>query len=76
VLYAILTLVSIGVPMLMSRRWRREGPAAEDAEQVPYGPSPVGAAPAGAAPAGAPPAEAPPAEAPRSGPRAPGGGAS
>ena len=40
VLYAILTLVSIGVPMLMSRRWRREGPADEDAEQVPYGPSP------------------------------------
>ena len=37
-LYAILTLVSIGVPMLMSRRWRREGPDEEDAEQVPYGP--------------------------------------
>jgi cytochrome bd ubiquinol oxidase subunit I len=39
VLYAILTLVSIGVPMIMSRRWRRETPAEEDAEQVPYGPS-------------------------------------
>jgi cytochrome bd ubiquinol oxidase subunit I len=39
VLYAILTVVSIGVPMIMSRRWRREGPAEEDAEQVPYGPA-------------------------------------
>ena len=39
VLYAILTVVSIGVPMIMSRRWRREGPGEEDAEQVPYGPS-------------------------------------
>jgi len=38
-LYAILTVVSIGIPMIMSRRWRREGPAEEDAEQVPYGPS-------------------------------------
>ena len=38
-LYAILTVVSIGTPMIMSRRWRREGPAEEDAEQVPYGPS-------------------------------------
>jgi cytochrome d ubiquinol oxidase subunit I len=38
VLYAVLTLVSIGVPMIMSRRWRRETPAEEDAEQVPYGP--------------------------------------
>jgi cytochrome d ubiquinol oxidase subunit I len=44
VLYAILTLVSIGVPMLMSRRWRREGPADEDDEQVPYGPSSSGSA--------------------------------
>jgi len=50
VLYAILTLVSIGVPMIMSRRWRREGPADEDAEQVPYGPS---SAPASALGAGA-----------------------
>jgi cytochrome d ubiquinol oxidase subunit I len=47
VLYAILTLVSIGIPLIMSRRWRREGPADEDAEQVPYGPAPGAAAPAG-----------------------------
>jgi cytochrome bd ubiquinol oxidase subunit I len=40
VLYAILTVVSIGIPMIMSRRWRRETPAEEAAEQVPYGPSP------------------------------------
>jgi cytochrome bd ubiquinol oxidase subunit I len=40
VLYAILTAVSIGVPMIMSRRWRREAPAEEETEQVPYGPSP------------------------------------
>jgi len=53
VLYAILTVVSIGVPMIMSRRWRRETPAEEEAEQVPYGPSPAGASPAGASPAGA-----------------------
>jgi cytochrome d ubiquinol oxidase subunit I len=48
-LYAVLTLVSIGVPMLMSRRWRREAPGEEEGEQVPYGPSPIRAA---AAPAG------------------------
>jgi cytochrome d ubiquinol oxidase subunit I len=54
VLYAILTVVSIGIPMIMSRRWRRETPAEEEAEQVPYGPAPVGAHPAGpqAPPAG------------------------
>ncbi len=46
-LYAILTVVSIGVPMIMSRRWRQETPAEEEAEQVPYGPSPAGASPAG-----------------------------
>jgi cytochrome bd ubiquinol oxidase subunit I len=40
-LYAILTVVSIGVPMIMSRRWRREAPAEEEAEQVPYGPAPA-----------------------------------
>jgi cytochrome bd ubiquinol oxidase subunit I len=51
VLYAILTVVSIGVPMIMSRRWRREAPAEEEAEQVPYGPAPAGA---GAAPGGSP----------------------
>jgi hypothetical protein len=49
VLYAILTVVSIGIPMIMSRRWRRETPTEEEAEQVPYGPSP---ARAGASPAG------------------------
>jgi cytochrome bd ubiquinol oxidase subunit I len=43
VLYAILTVISIGVPMIMSRRWRRETPAEEEAEQVPYCPSPAGA---------------------------------
>jgi cytochrome bd ubiquinol oxidase subunit I len=43
VLYAILTVISIGVPMIMSRRWRRETPAEEEAEQVPYGPAPAGA---------------------------------
>jgi cytochrome d ubiquinol oxidase subunit I len=48
-LYAILTAVSIGVPMIMSRRWRRETPAEEQAEQVPYGPAPAGA---GVSPAG------------------------
>ncbi|HTW04329.1 MAG TPA: cytochrome ubiquinol oxidase subunit I [Streptosporangiaceae bacterium] len=48
VLYAILTVVSIGVPMIMSRRWRRESPADEEAEQVPYGPSPASAPDAGA----------------------------
>jgi cytochrome d ubiquinol oxidase subunit I len=41
-LYAILTVVSIGVPVIMSRRWRREPPAEEEAEQVPYGPVPTG----------------------------------
>jgi len=39
-LYAILTVVSIGVPMIMSRRWRQGTPAEEEAEEVPYGPSP------------------------------------
>jgi cytochrome bd ubiquinol oxidase subunit I len=41
VVYAILTVISIGVPMIMSRRWRQETPAEEEAEQVPYGPSPA-----------------------------------
>ena len=44
-------VVSIGVPMIMSRRWRRETAAEEEAEQVPYGPAPAGA-PAGDASAG------------------------
>jgi cytochrome d ubiquinol oxidase subunit I len=52
-LYAILTVVSIGVPMIMSRRWRRAGPAEEDAEQVPYGPSSADVVGAGASGAGA-----------------------
>jgi cytochrome bd ubiquinol oxidase subunit I len=38
-LYAILTVVSIGVPTFMSRRWRQGAPAEEQAEQVPYGPT-------------------------------------
>jgi cytochrome d ubiquinol oxidase subunit I len=42
VLYAIMTVVSIGVPMIMSRRWMRERPGEEEAEQVPYGPPPAG----------------------------------
>jgi cytochrome bd ubiquinol oxidase subunit I len=46
-LYAVLTAVTISVPMIMSRRWRRETPAEEEAEQVPYGPSPARASPAG-----------------------------
>jgi cytochrome bd ubiquinol oxidase subunit I len=49
VLYTILTVVSIGVPMIMSRRWRRESPADEEAEQVPYGPEPARASSAGSA---------------------------
>jgi hypothetical protein len=34
-------MVSIGVPMIMSRRWLAERPADEEAEQVPYGPPPA-----------------------------------
>jgi cytochrome bd ubiquinol oxidase subunit I len=47
VLYAVLTVVSIGVPMVMSRRWRRGAPAEEETEQVPYGPAPAAATPGG-----------------------------
>jgi cytochrome d ubiquinol oxidase subunit I len=54
-LYAILTVVAIGIPMIMSRRWRREAPAEEEAEQVPYGPSPARAGVSAARPT-APPA--------------------
>jgi cytochrome d ubiquinol oxidase subunit I len=46
-LYLVLSLVSVGVPYVMSRRWRREDPDAEDAEdaeQTPYGPPPDNAA--------------------------------
>jgi cytochrome d ubiquinol oxidase subunit I len=52
-LYAILTVVSIGVPMIMSRRWRQGAPAEEEAQQVPYGPAPAGAAAGAEAGAGA-----------------------
>jgi cytochrome d ubiquinol oxidase subunit I len=48
-LYAVLTVATIGILLIMSRRWRREAPAEEEVEQVPYGPPPAGA---GAAPAG------------------------
>jgi cytochrome bd ubiquinol oxidase subunit I len=49
VLYSILTVVSIGIPMVMSRRWRQETPVEEEAEEVPYGPSPAGAMPGASA---------------------------
>jgi cytochrome d ubiquinol oxidase subunit I len=65
VLYAILTVVSIGVPVVMSRRWRQGTAAEEEAEQVPYGPSP-----AWASPASLPPPPAAP-EASSGGPQAP-----
>jgi hypothetical protein len=42
-----LTVVSIGVPLIMSRRWRQGLPAEEEAERVPYGPPPARASPAG-----------------------------
>jgi cytochrome d ubiquinol oxidase subunit I len=44
VLYAVLTGVTLGVPWLMSRRWRRQLPPAEDDEPIPYGP-PLAAVP-------------------------------
>lgn len=37
-IYAALTGVSIGVPWLMGRRWRREDPRVEEYETTPYGP--------------------------------------
>lgn len=37
-IYAVLTGVSIGVPWLMSHRWRREDPRLEEYETTPYGP--------------------------------------
>jgi cytochrome d ubiquinol oxidase subunit I len=55
-LYAVLTIVAVGVPMIMSRRWR-QGPAAEEeAEEVPYGPAPAqpGTSPAAAQPSDGP----------------------
>jgi len=53
-LYAVLTVVAIGVPMVMSRRWRHGPPAEEESEQVPYGPAPErsGTSPASAHPSG------------------------
>ena len=65
VVYAILTAVSIGVPMIMSRRWRQGQPTEEETEQVPYGPSPAvaGISPAGpASPPAAPTATGGPAD--------------
>jgi hypothetical protein len=47
-------VISIGVPMIMSRRWRQGTAVDEDAEQVPYGPSPAVAGASPAAPAGRP----------------------
>ena len=38
--YLVLSVVVIAVPWLLGRRWRRQGPGAEDLEQVPYGPPP------------------------------------
>lgn len=40
VVYAVLTGAVIGVPWLMSRRWRREEPRLEDSGRTPYGPPP------------------------------------
>ncbi|GLY67154.1 cytochrome ubiquinol oxidase subunit I [Amycolatopsis taiwanensis] len=37
-IYAVLTGICIGVPWLMSRRWRREDPRLEEYETTPYGP--------------------------------------
>jgi cytochrome d ubiquinol oxidase subunit I len=45
-IYGVLTLTTIGVPWLMSRRWRTQDPEGggggdgEDDEQTPYGPPP------------------------------------
>jgi cytochrome d ubiquinol oxidase subunit I len=41
-IYGVLTITCIGVPWLMSRRWRAQGTAArgEDTVQTPYGPPP------------------------------------
>ncbi len=37
-IYAVLTAVTIGVPWLMARRWRKAAPPGEDEEVTPYGP--------------------------------------
>jgi cytochrome d ubiquinol oxidase subunit I len=34
--YLVMTVVSIATPIALGRRWRREAPDAEDAEDVPY----------------------------------------
>jgi cytochrome d ubiquinol oxidase subunit I len=36
--YLVMTFASIGTPLALSRRWRRETPEHEDAGGVPYGP--------------------------------------
>jgi cytochrome d ubiquinol oxidase subunit I len=36
IIYLIMTFVSIGTPYLLSLRWRREEPNAEEAQRVPY----------------------------------------
>jgi cytochrome d ubiquinol oxidase subunit I len=36
--YLIMTFVSIGTPLVLSHRWRREEPEVEDAQDVPYAP--------------------------------------
>ncbi len=38
IIYAILTAVTMGVPWLMSRRWRAAPPPSDDDEGTPYGP--------------------------------------
>ncbi|GIH15242.1 cytochrome ubiquinol oxidase subunit I [Rugosimonospora africana] len=37
--YLVMTFVSIGTPVLLSHRWRREKPEIEDAQDVPYAPA-------------------------------------
>lgn len=39
--YGVMTVLSIGIPWAMSRRWHREGGGGEDADAVPYGPAPL-----------------------------------
>lgn len=37
--YLVMTFVSIGTPVLLSHRWRRESPEVEDVPEVPYAPA-------------------------------------
>ena len=37
--YLVMTFVSIGTPVLLSHRWRRERPDVEDTPEVPYAPA-------------------------------------